>query len=45
MRGLKTRRKLGVSFFPPYLGDLLRVPGAVTTRLLPDFVLQAATAA
>jgi len=44
MRGLKTHRKLGVSFFP-YLGDLLRVPGAVTTRLLPDFVLQAATAA
>jgi len=39
----KTYRKLGTSFLQD-LGALLRVPGAVTNRLLPDLVHPAATA-
>ncbi len=41
---LKTCRKLGVSFYR-YLGDRLRVPGAVPVPPLPDFVRQAAAPA
>ena len=41
---MKTCRKLGVSFFR-YLGDRLRVPGAITIPPLPDLVCQAATTA
>jgi hypothetical protein len=41
---MKTCRKLGVSFFR-YLGDRLRVPGAITIPPLPDLVRQAATTA
>ncbi len=40
---MKTYRKLGIWFFQ-YLGDFLRVLGAVTIRLLPDLVHQAAAA-
>ncbi len=41
---MKTCRKLGVSFFR-YLGDRLRVPGAIVIPPLPDLVRQAATTA
>jgi hypothetical protein len=41
---VKTCRKLGVSFFR-YLGDRLRVPGAMPIPPLPDLVRQAAVAA
>ena len=41
---MKTCRKLGVSFYR-YLGDRLRVPGAMSVPPLPDLVRQAATPA
>jgi hypothetical protein len=41
---MKTCRKLGVSFYR-YLGDRLRVPGAMTVPPLPDLVRQAAAKA
>jgi hypothetical protein len=41
---MKTCRKLGVSFYR-YLGDRLRVPGAMTVLPLPDLVRQAAAPA
>jgi hypothetical protein len=41
---MKTCRKLGVSFYR-YLGDRLRVPGAVPVPPLPDLVRQAAAPA
>ena len=41
---MKTCRKLGVSFFR-YLGDRLRVPGAIAIPPLPDLIRQAATTA
>jgi hypothetical protein len=41
---MKTCRKLGVSFYR-YLGDRLRVPGAMTVPPLPDLVRQAAATA
>ena len=41
---MKTCRKLGVSFFR-YLGDRLRVPGAITIPPLPDLIRQAAATA
>jgi len=41
---MKTCRKLGVSFYR-YLGDRLRVPGAMPVPPLPDLVRQAATTA
>ena len=41
---MKTCRKLGVSFWR-YLGDRLRVPGAMSVPPLPDLVRQAATPA
>ena len=41
---MKTCRKLGISFFR-YLGDRLRVPGAMPVPQLPDLVRQAATPA
>ena len=41
---MKTCRKLGVSFYR-YLGDRLRVPGAMPVPQLPDLVRQAATPA
>jgi hypothetical protein len=41
---MKTCRKLGVSFYR-YLGDRLRVPGAMPVPPLPDLVRQAATPA
>ncbi len=41
---MKTCGKLGVSFFR-YLGDRLRVPGAVTIPPLPELIRQAATTA
>ena len=41
---MKTCGKLGVSFFR-YLGDRLRVPGAITIPPLPDLIRQAATTA
>jgi Transposase IS66 family len=41
---MKTCRKLSVSFYR-YLGDRLRVPGAVPVPPLPDLVRQAATPA
>ena len=40
---MKTCRKLGLSFFC-YLGDRLRVPGAMPIPPLPDLVRQAADA-
>jgi hypothetical protein len=40
---MKTCGKLRVSFFR-YLGDRLRIPGAITIPQLPDLVRQAATA-
>jgi len=40
---MKTCRKLGVSFWR-YLGDRLRVPGAMSVPPLPDLVRQAAAA-
>ncbi len=40
---MKTCRKLGLSFFR-YLGDRLRVPGAIPIPPLPDLVRQAAAA-
>ena len=41
---MKTCRKLGISFYR-YLGDRLRVPGAVPVPPLPNLVRQAATPA
>lgn len=41
---MKTCGKLGVSFFR-YLGDRLRVPGAISIPPLPDLIRQAATTA
>ena len=41
---MKTCRKLGVSFFR-YLGDRLRVPGAITIPPLPDLIRRAAATA
>ena len=41
---MKTCNKLGLSFFR-YLGDRLRVPGAIAVPPLPDLVRQAATTA
>ena len=41
---MKTCRKLGVSFFR-YLGDRLRIPGAIVIPPLPDLIRQAATTA
>ena len=41
---MKTCRKLGVSFYR-YLGDRLRVPGAMPVPPLPDLVRQAAATA
>jgi hypothetical protein len=38
---MKTWRKLGISFYR-YLGDRLRVPGAMHVTPLPDLVRQAA---
>jgi hypothetical protein len=40
---MKTCRKLGVSFYR-YLGDRLRVPGAMSVPPLPDLVRQASAA-